>query len=134
MIALDTNILVRLLTGDDRQQMEAAIRLIDGNSCFVPLSVVLELEWVLRGAYRVDREKIASLLDRLISGENLHFESEQVLLTAIRRYKNGLDFADALHLSCSEGCDIFYTFDKKFLAHSVGLKPPCCSPDITPIE
>ncbi|MCL5284322.1 MAG: type II toxin-antitoxin system VapC family toxin [Nitrospirae bacterium] len=129
MISLDTNVLVRLLTGDDRRQMAAAVKLIDAHPCFVPLSVALELEWVLRGAYGLDRGAISKLYDGLLSAINLHFEAESILLAAVRLYKEGLDFADALHLSSSFDCDTFYTFDKKFLSRSAGLKPPCRLPE-----
>jgi predicted nucleic-acid-binding protein len=55
-IALDTNLLVRLLTGDDPEQARRVADLIDASpACFVPITVVLELEWVLRGAYRLER-------------------------------------------------------------------------------
>ena len=55
-IALDTNLLVRLLTGDDPEQARRVADLIDAcPACFVPITVVLELEWVLRGAYRLER-------------------------------------------------------------------------------
>jgi predicted nucleic-acid-binding protein len=51
MIVLDTNILARLVTNDDPVQARQSASLIDtGNALFVPLTVFLELEWVLRGA------------------------------------------------------------------------------------
>ena len=50
-VALDTNVLVRLLVNDDPAQAEQAAALIDASAaCFVPITVALELEWVLRGA------------------------------------------------------------------------------------
>ena len=54
MIALDTNVLVRLVTGDDATQAKrAAARIDTGDAFFVSLTVALELEWVLRGAYKL---------------------------------------------------------------------------------
>ena len=54
MIALDTNVLVRLVTGDDAAQAKrAAARIDTGDAFFVSLTVALELEWVLRGAYKL---------------------------------------------------------------------------------
>ena len=56
-VTLDTNVQVRLLVNDDPAQAEQASALIDASaSCFVPITVVLELEWVLRGAYKLPRE------------------------------------------------------------------------------
>jgi predicted nucleic-acid-binding protein len=60
-VALDTNMLVRLLVNDDLAQAEQAAALIDASSaCFVPITVALELEWVLRGAYKLPRESVIS--------------------------------------------------------------------------
>ena len=56
-IALDTNLLVRLLVNDDPAQAELAAACIDASAgCFVPITVALELEWVLRGAYKLPRD------------------------------------------------------------------------------
>ncbi|MEO1003764.1 MAG: PIN domain-containing protein [Cyanobacteria bacterium J06638_7] len=58
-ITADTNVLVRLLVNDDPVQAEQAAVLIDASAaCFVPITVALELEWVLRGAYRLPREAV----------------------------------------------------------------------------
>ena len=69
-VALDTNVLVRLLTNDDAEQARRAADLIDASvGCFVPITVVLELEWVLRGAYRLPREAvIQAVLSREVRG------------------------------------------------------------------
>lgn len=53
MNAIDTNVLVRLLVADDMTQAQQAAALIDsGQAFFVPITVVLELEWILRGFYK----------------------------------------------------------------------------------
>jgi predicted nucleic-acid-binding protein len=55
-VSLDTNVLVRLLVIDDLVQAEQVAALIDASeACFVPITVALELEWVLRGAYKLPR-------------------------------------------------------------------------------
>jgi len=60
MIALDTNVLARLVTRDDPQQARAAAALIDeGETCFVPLPVAIELERVLRGVYVLAPDEVA---------------------------------------------------------------------------
>lgn len=53
MIAVDTNVIVRLLTNDDPHQTEKVARLMEGNSVFISKTVLLETEWVLRVAYNL---------------------------------------------------------------------------------
>ena len=51
MLAIDTNLIVRYLVGDDPGQAARARRLIDNNDVFVCTTVLLETEWVLRSVY-----------------------------------------------------------------------------------
>ncbi len=127
MIALDTNVLARLVTKDDPAQARAAAQLIDaGDACFVPITVALELEWVLRGVYELDRESIAKSFNALLGVRNLHFERAAAVLEAVRLLQQGVDFADALHHAAAANCDSLRTFDRKLLgrAASLGLTPP----------
>jgi predicted nucleic-acid-binding protein len=67
-VALDTNLLVRLLSGDEPEQARRVADLIDTSpACFVPITVVLELEWMLRGAYRLDRPAVIAALEGLMA-------------------------------------------------------------------
>lgn len=130
-IALDTNLLVRLLTNDDPQQAGRVAELIDASpACFVPITVVLELEWVLRGAYRLPRQAIISALRGLLQIRQLHLEQEEQVVQALDWYAQGLDFADALHLLRSEGCSALISFDRAFggLAGQLGLNPAVREP------
>ena len=89
--------------------------LIDASSaCFVPITVVLQLEWVLRGAYQLPREAIIRAIGGLIAIRHLHLEQEEQVLQALEVYGRGLDFADALHLLRSEGCAALVSFDRAF--------------------
>lgn len=127
MIALDTNILVRLIVNDDPVQGKKAAKLIDSTDAFfVPLTVTLELEWVLRGHYQQPPAAVALALRAVLEISNLHFECEPEVLRALRHYENGLDFADALHHAKSEGCKMMQTFDKNFShkAQTGKLYPP----------
>ena len=104
-IALDTNLLVRLLTGDDPELARRVADLIDASpACFVSITVVLELEWVLRGACRMERGAVIAALDGLIAIRQVHFEQEYRVRLALAWHQQGLDFAAALHLLRSEGC------------------------------
>jgi len=112
-VVLDTNLLVRLLSGDDPAQAERAAQLIDTSpACFVPITVVLELEWVLRGAYRLKPEAVIKALEGLMAIRQVHVEQEDLVRQALKAHRGGLDFADALHLLRSEGCGSFASFDR----------------------
>lgn len=131
MIALDTNMLVRLYVDDgDRQsvrQREQVVELIrDGDELFVPKAVLLELEWVLRGYYQFARSEIARAFSHLLGLQNVVVEDEAAVLEAVRHYQGGLDFADALHVASSSRSERMLTFDRRFAnrARRIGAKPP----------
>jgi predicted nucleic-acid-binding protein len=122
-IALDTNLLVRLLTGDDPEQARRVADLIDASpACFVPITVVLELEWVLRGAYRLERGAVIAALEGLMAISQVHLEQEDLVRQALAWHQQGLDFADALHLLRSEGCARFATLDRALAKTTAGLQ------------
>ena len=62
MIAVDTNLLVRILTNDDPIQARRVLELLNTDDIFIPKTVLLETEWVLRHAYEIDRSNIITLL------------------------------------------------------------------------
>ena len=131
MIALDTNVLVRLVTGDDAAQASrVAARIDTGDAFFVPLTVALELEWVLRGAYGLAPDRVVAAFEALLSIRNLRFADYQLLTRALNRYRTGLDFADALHLEAAHDCSAILSFDNKFRnrAARAGLHPPVLAP------
>lgn len=122
-VALDTNLLLRLLTGDDPEQARRVADLIDASpACFVPITVVLELEWVLRGAYRLERAAVIAALEALMAIRQVHLEQEDLVRQALAWHQEGLDFADALHLLRSEGCACFATLDRALVKAAAGLQ------------
>lgn len=120
MPALDTNVLVRYVVQDDSGQLSAAKRLIDrciaeGRSLFVPVTVTLELEWVLRAGFGCTKDDVLQVLSSLFSAAELTFESERALEVALQLYREGsADFADCLHigLATEAGEQPLWTFDK----------------------
>lgn len=131
MIALDTNVLARLVTGDDAAQARrVAARIDSGDAFFVPLTVALELEWVLRGAYKLGPDRVAAAFEALMSIRNLRFADDQLLARALDRYREGLDFADALHLEAAQACAAMLSFDRRLRnrAARAELHPPVLAP------
>lgn len=115
MIGIDTNLLVRLLTNDDRTQAKYAAELIENNPVFIPKSVLLETEWVLRYTYHVDSSIILKAFEKLMGLRHITVEDSGCILQTLQWYGGGFDFADALHLSSCQKTERFATLDKKFI-------------------
>jgi len=114
MIALDTNLLVWLLLRDDKKQHERVLQLLASKQDFtVPVSVMLELVWVLK-VNGFSAPDIVRGLNLLLGLPNFKPQQLEALGQALLGYSNGLDFAHALHLSLSHGSQELTTFDKAF--------------------
>ena len=129
MAAIDTNILVRFLIQDDEQQGHQARRLIQhvlaqGETVFIPVTVILELEWVLRSNFLFSKSQVVELISNLLSTKELEFESEPSVEIALELFRNyAADFADCLHIALAHraGHSPLWTFDKT-AAKVVGAK------------
>lgn len=120
MIALDTNVLVRYVTNDDPRQAAQAVRLLSRpDDVFVPKTVLLELERVLRAVYNVPRSDVTRVFKHILGLPNVVVEATEEVAEALRAFDHGFDFADALHLAASQRADTFHTFDKA-LARKAG--------------
>ncbi|GLS37777.1 hypothetical protein GCM10010869_33710 [Mesorhizobium tianshanense] len=115
MLAIDTNLIVRYLTGDHPTQSSRARALIDSQLVFVAVTVILEVEWVLRSTYGFAPLEIARTLRAFSGLPTVEVEDGAVVSSALDLSERGLDFADALHLSKSAHCTGFATFDRKFI-------------------
>jgi predicted nucleic acid-binding protein len=113
MLAIDTNIVVRLLTGDDLDQASRARALVEAQEVFVATTVLLETEWVLRGAYGLGKAEVISALRAFAGLPNVILEDTARASTALGWAAGGLDFGDALHLASAEHCEGFATFDRR---------------------
>jgi predicted nucleic-acid-binding protein len=111
VIAADTNVIVRLLTGDEPRQTARARGLFETETVFLPKTVILEAEWVLRRLYRLERLPIIRALEALLSLPNVRCEDEPVVRRALAWSRENLDFADALHLASRASAERFVTFD-----------------------
>lgn len=133
MIAVDTNILARYIvktTSANDEQQTAASFIEAAKELFVARSVLLELEWVLRGVYKQTRHEIHAAFTSLLNTDNVTVEDEKLITEVLRHYQHGLDFADALHLTAAHYCESLATFDKAFAknAKQLRLKPHCIVP------
>lgn len=119
MRAVDTNVVVRYLTGDDPVQAGKARALIENEPVFVPRTVVLEVEWVLRGVYELPARQIVAALRALAGLPGVSLEDAPIVARAMNWADEGMDFADALHLAAADRCKGFVTFDKRFASSAI---------------
>ncbi len=134
MNAIDTNVLARFFINDAddpeaAKQRPVAIAALTGK-VYVPMSVILEFEWVMRGFYALSRKDIRRVFESLCGLENVQIENRGSVLAALNGHQRGLDFADALHLACANSCSIFLSFDRRLQkrANAAGLTPTVEAP------
>ena len=114
MVVVDTNILVRFAVNDDPRQVAQARRTIGSQDIWIGVTVLLELEWVLRSRYAYERTEVLSFLRQLLTTAGVEVEDEAQVATALDWYADGADFADALHLARSQLRGVMLTFDTGF--------------------
>lgn len=119
--SIDTNVLARALIVDDSDQAEAAAALVVAGNVFVAATVLLETEWVLRGALGLNKESLVRLLGMVMDFPGVEVERRELALRALDAFAAGMDFADAMHLYSSDSCTEFVTFDRK-LAKRAGAE------------
>ena len=130
MPGLDTNLLVRWLAADDEAQtrhvrtvFETAAR--QQASLWIPTTVALEIEWVLRSRHRLAKASVLEAFTALLERQEVAFEAEEALERALHAYRlSGADFADCLHagLCAAAGYAPLLTFDEK-AARLSGVEP-----------
>lgn len=121
MIAVDTNVVVRLLTADNAAQYKASVALFSTGTVFIPVTVLLETAWVLRAAYERSPAEVCEAFRRVLGLPNVVIPDSQRIAQAIAWHEHGLDFADALHLALSQGHETLKTFDIAFVRAAKGL-------------
>jgi predicted nucleic-acid-binding protein len=99
MRAVDTNVLVRLVTRDDAKQASRADEFVAGGA-WVSHLVLVETTWVLSAVYELDAGAIATALDMLLSHDSLTVADPDVVRAALVHYrkKPRLGFSDCLIL------------------------------------
>src|SRR5438876_9863610 len=115
MTAVDTNVLVRLLTEDDRRQAAVARSLFATEPVWIAKTVLLETGWVLRSLYGFEESAIRTAFTKLLGLKHVHVEDESSLAAALALTASGIEFADAIHLSSRPAGAAFVSFDKAFV-------------------
>ena len=113
MIAIDTNVVVRLLTNDDPAQAARAADLLACERVLVPKTVLLETEWVLRYSYELPQPVVLAAFRKLLGLPQVAAEDATAIARALELYEGGMDFADALHLASARDATAFATFDTR---------------------
>lgn len=111
MRAINTNVLVRALVNDNAAQSARAVALLTGHDIFIPVTVVLELERVLRSRYAFTPKVVAQAIEKMAAMGNVVVGERAAVMIAAARAAQGWDFADALHHALSHGCEDFSTLD-----------------------
>jgi predicted nucleic-acid-binding protein len=124
MVAVDTNVLVRLLTGDDAKQVAVARALFASEPIWIAKTVMLETGWVLRSLYGFDDGVIRDAFTRLLGLQNVHAEDEAAVAAALALTVQGIELADAMHLTGRPPGASFVSFDKAFVRRAQRARVP----------
>lgn len=97
---------------------------------FLPVTVIQELEWVLGGVYRLHRDQVLEILEDLLAIGQVVVDRAAAIVDALKGYRKGVAFSDALHLAQSRHCDRMASFDRKFcqLAKARSVAPTVAVP------
>jgi predicted nucleic-acid-binding protein len=115
MTAVDTNVVVRLLTGDEPRQAAAARALFAAGPIWIAKTVLLETGWMLRSLYGFEETAVRTAFTKLLGLKNVHVEDESSLTAALALHAFGLELADAIHVSSRPPGTKFVSFDKAFV-------------------
>ena len=120
MLAIDTYLIVRYLTGDHPRQSAQARAVLDDDDVFVATTVLLETDWVLRSVYGYSAAEVCNALRAFAGLPRVTLEDAALIAAALDRTAQGMDFADALHLGRADHCAAFVTFDRELAKAAKG--------------
>ena len=118
MIAIDTNVLVRIVVQDSDQQaqtQQAQALIKKTGSAFVPQMVQVELVWVLEAAYKFPKKQVIGVLQHLLESNFYRLQREDSFSLALGRFQvENAGFADSLIAVESQAENVeLWTFDRK---------------------
>lgn len=121
MVAVDTNVLIRLFTKDDAAQVKRASQLFRTEQIWVAKTVLLEASWVLRSLYSFSARDVGDAFRKLAGLPNVHLEDSPAVAQALAWLEADIDFADGLHLASRGEANSFATFDTQFAKRTATL-------------
>jgi len=121
MIGLDTNVVMRYLTRDDKAQFEQARRLIEDdlsaeNQGFIATITLAEIVWVLESNYGAGRAELADAIEIILSSSQLAVEASEAAWRALHAFRTTSgDYTDILICESAHdaGCKETVTFDRR---------------------
>lgn len=97
MIIVDTNVILRYLLQDNEELSSKAIEIIDNNEIFIPTEVIVEVSYVLKKVYNVEKDKIFETIKLLLDMENIKFKNKKTIEVAFKIYsEKNLDIVDCI--------------------------------------
>jgi len=118
---LDTNVVLRLMLGDDLAQFAQALKRLETHDGVLTAAVLMECEWVLRGFFKLEAKTIALNFREFLNSEGMEAQNPVQINAILDAFEGGLDFADAVHaFQRDEGCALL-TFDKIFAKRAAKL-------------
>ena len=126
MIALDANLVVRLLVGDHPVQARQALELMESGPTYISKTVLLEVAWVLGFSYDLAPADVVAALDRLMDVRGVQVEGRSDVELALNWARQGMEVADALHVAAAGRARRFATFDRRLArrAERLHTHPP----------
>jgi predicted nucleic-acid-binding protein len=121
VVAVDTNVLVRLITKDHPAQVARASRLFQKERIWLAKTVLLEMDWVLRSLYGFSALDVGGAIGKLAGLPNVDLEDPSAVAQALLWLAAGVDFADGIHLASRGEANSFATFDEKFAKRTAKL-------------
>ena len=127
MVAVDTNVVIRLLTRDHPGQASRATELFASEQIWISKTVLLESAWVLGSLYNFDASEVENALRGLAGLPNTQLEDVIAVAQAFDLCTRGVEIADALHLASMGAAKTFATFDAKFAKRAQRAAMPVTS-------
>jgi predicted nucleic acid-binding protein len=121
VVAVDTNVLVRLITKDHPQHVARALRLFQKERIWLAKTVLLETDWVLRSLYGFAAQDVGDAIGKVAGLPNVDLEDPPAVAQALSWLAVGIEFADGIHLASRGEANSFATFDEKFAKRAAKL-------------
>jgi predicted nucleic-acid-binding protein len=117
MLAVDTNVLVRLIARDDAAQARAAEHIV-AKGAWVSHLILAETIWVLDSVYELPRDRIATAVQMLLNHQDLTLQDGDVVRAALTQFQEHprVEFSDCLALGIARkaGHLPLATFDRDY--------------------